>query len=169
MTAPAVISAYYTHAEFKPGLKVCRLVFEIPQEKRKEFFDAFGYPDPANPIPVAIARLNTSAEPTAPLEESAEDTKDSERVPFHARKRASQCAIKCRDEAFGIWIAETYPEIFDKHYITGNNGNNLTPEAADLTVKEVLGIKSKTELDSDPAKADAWDKMLASFDYRGRA
>ena len=45
-------------------------------------------------------------------------------------------------------------------------GHHPTPIAANITLKEVLGIASKKELDTDPEKADAWDRMLTSFEHR---
>lgn len=169
MTDKAVILANYTHAEFKPGLKVCRIVLEIPQEKRKEFFDAFGYPDPANPVPVALARLAGGSAPSAP-ERAAEGPTASipqvpqeglrGTVPFRARKRAAQAAILLDQEAFQRWVL---PE--------GSRSpqEESLKDWAEREFKKRLGIESKTELDLKPETCGkAFDLLRDTYEVETR-
>ena len=162
---PAAFYAAYVDAKFMRGLKVMRLSIDIPIEQSNEFLLTFGAPNGTDPVPVAIARLNIgpgstqgSAETSPP---SAAEGQDKPRT----YTRSQRAAMKCQDEAFGIWIGEMYPEIFNRYYI---DKHNFTPEAADLTLKEALGISSKRDLDTDAAKAALYDKLETSFIYRDR-
>lgn len=102
---------------------------------------------------------------------------DTGRAPHHADKgkerdtprtytRSQVAAMKCQDEEFGIWIAQTYPAQFDHHYYDGPGCTTTTPEAATATLKEVLSIQSRKELDVPGPKADAFDKLITTFDNR---
>lgn len=77
--------------------------------------------------------------------------------------RSQMAAIKCGDESFQIWLGDKYPKIWDRHYI---DGGYLSPQSADRTLKEICGIESKKELDVPGAAQAAFDKLLASYDYR---
>ena len=63
MTAPAVIQGDYVDLRFVKSRKVCQVVIEIPIEAGASFVAAFGTPNPATGVPVAIARINQNAQP----------------------------------------------------------------------------------------------------------
>ncbi len=170
MTTDCIMEGNYTHLEFKPGLKVARVWIEIPTEHAGDFIAKFGTPDPANPVRVAIARLNTeialnkgddgpttsSANEVAikAVTPSAQGGKGSDSRRF---KRSEIAALKCKNSTFAYWILPPSVPF-------GDNAELLV--LAEQHFKEMLGIKSKRELDSDPAKGEAFDRLLASFDYR---
>jgi len=178
---PCAFFASYVDAKFMRGLKVMRISLDIPIEKSNEFLTAFGAPNAADPVPCAIARLNPEkaltrhengpvtrgpeAEPAPAVEAEcphADKGKGSDKPRTYTRSQIA--ALKLQDEGFQIWLAETYPQIWDRHYI---DGGHMSPEAADLTLKEALGISSKRELDTSPEKGEAFDKLLTDFDTRG--
>lgn len=169
MSKAAIMQGVYIDCKFMPGLKSARIAIDIPIEHSNEFLRMFGAPDRANPVHVAVARLEVGA--YAPKEngpghgadcrnhphaESAEG-QDKPRTSFRDMKRAAQAALKLQDETFMAWLVDTYWT--GKEEIGDYDG----------LLKRALGIASKTELDSNPYKGKLWDEMLASFDYRAHA
>jgi hypothetical protein len=159
---PAAMAGVYVDMKFMPGLKMARISIEIPIEHSNEFIRMFGTPDRVSPVAVGIARLNAALVPETSEEPPATDNFTGRAV---GRKKLSNiAAILCEEnEDFQVWLADQYPAIWDNHYI---NGHMLSPQAATATLKEALGIKSRTELDEHGPKADAFEKMRTSFTYR---
>lgn len=147
---PAAIQAEFTDYRPVKTRKTLQLIFEVPAEQQAAVFEALGYPIMGTSTWVAIARMATEAAPLA---------SDPER---RERKRSEIAAIKCNDAEFQVWLATRCPDEWDANYYVEKN----SAAAATATVKDLLGIKSRTELDSDPAKAAAWDALLTDFDMR---
>jgi hypothetical protein len=158
MSKPAVIRAEFTDYRPVKTRKTLILSFEIPAEEQGAAFAALGYPVMGSSIWVAIARLQEGA--GAPVPE-----KPAEPAPVETPKRkrsirdfapSQQAAMMCDANIdFRLWL-------------TGNEVaiSRLTAGLADRTLKTKLGISSKRELDSDPDKAAAWDRILTSFEHR---
>lgn len=167
MSKPAVISGVYVDCKFMPGLKSARIAIDIPIEHSNEFLRMFGAPDRANPVAVAIARLDVGALNAPSVPEKAVEPAKAEKAESDGSKSRTQAAGRMvKEEAFQIWLAETYPDVWDRHYLYEMGDGNPTPLAADLTLKEALGISSKKELDANPAKGEAWERMLTTFKHR---
>jgi hypothetical protein len=161
---PAVMQGVYVDCKFMPGLKSARISIDLPIEHSNEFLRMFGAPDRANPVAVAIARLDVEALKAPTVPEKAAEPAPVEKAESERSKSRTQAAGRMvKEEAFQIWLAETFPEIWDRYYI---DGDALSPEAANLTLKEALGVLSKKELDSNPAKGAAWDQIVTSYKYR---
>lgn len=157
----------YVDAKFMRGLKVMRVSVDIPIEHSNDFLRAFGAPDGADPVPVAIARLVTPpAEPlTAPKRGEAQD-EDKPRTPFRELKRSAQAAMKCQEPSFHDWLCLDYRSQIGRCW---PRDGMTYPEMADMVLKEALGITSKKELDTSEAAGAAWDRMLCTYEYRDRA
>lgn len=171
----------YVDLKFMPGLKMSRISIDIPIEDSNVFLEAFKAPDRVNPVKVAIARLDVEAlmrrEENSgvaqlvehrPVKSAAEGSSPSPRATDRTYSLSQVAAMKCQDEAFGIWMASKYSATFDRYYYDAP-GNVTTPEACNQTLKYVLGIQSKKQLDTDPHAAQAFSEMLASFDHRDTA
>jgi hypothetical protein len=164
MSKPAVMQGVYVDCKFMAGFKVARISIDIPIEHSNEFLRMFGAPDRANPVHVVVARMDVEAlkAPTVP-EKTAEpapvEKADSER----SSSRTQAAGRMVKEEAFQMWLADAYPSRWDKHY---NPEGRTTAEAANLTLKEVLRITSKKELDADPDKGEDWERMLTTFKHR---
>lgn len=161
MSKPAAFLGTYTDLKFMSGLKVARVTLEIPIERSQEFIGMFGTPDKANPAWCAIALMNEEAlkAPSVP-EKPVEPAKAEKAAP----KRSNLAAILCKENAgFQMWLADLYPSRWDKHY---NPADRTSADAADLTLKEVLGIESKSDLDKDPEAAAKFDALRTSFELR---
>jgi hypothetical protein len=151
MDKPAVISGVYVDCKFMAGFKVARISIDIPIEHSNEFLRMFGAPDRANPVHVAVARLQEGASaPTVP--EKAVEPAPVEKAET---KRSNLAAILCKNsEGFQAWLVDTYWT--GKEDIGDYDG----------LLKRALGITSKTEIDTNPDKAEAWERMLTTFKHR---
>lgn len=170
---PAVFTADYYNFEYKKGLKVCRLVFEVPYENAKVVRDVLGDPPlPGEQVQVAIARLSPVAEqsslsglsrapntepdsppPVGPSESGGLGS--GARRSFKDMPRSQQAAIKLQDEKFVNWLASEYGNVFPMW------------EHPDDLLKKALGILSKKDLDTFQHKGERFDALLTSFDMRG--
>ena len=150
---PAALFASYTDAKFMRGLKMLRVTLELPIEKGPEFFAMFGYPDATDPVPVAIARLN----PQAPVAEPSSGVSRAEPEGKKVYTRSQIAALKIRDAHFQYWLG-----------VSGDVEPGEREIEADAILKDTLSIQSKRELDTDPKKAEAWDKLLTSYDFKDR-
>lgn len=151
---PAAMLGDYVDLRFMPGLKSARVFIDIPIEEANRFLKMFNAPDRAAPVKVAIARMAEKAVE----EEGAHAPEDARQGRgWDTMRRSAKAAVKLTDKAFKAWLVDTY--------WTGKE------EVGDYDglLKRALGITSKKELDVDGPKAVAFDRMLASFDYRDRA
>lgn len=153
--------------QFKRGLKVARVFIDIPIEKSEEFIRMFGTPVGADPVPVVIARLETSAgvdvgkgahAPSLPAKPvSAEPESKPE------QKRSSRAYLMCQDEGFQDWI-------LDQPFVRGAviNHNNFKDQAdiTDWLLKRGLNITSKSELDVDGPAARAFDALMTDYRFK---
>jgi hypothetical protein len=164
MSKPAAFLGVYTDLKFLSGLKVARVTLEIPIERSQEFIGMFGTPNKADPAWCAIARMDVEAlkAPTVP-------EKPAEPAPVEKAKakRSNLAAIMCKEnEAFQVWLAEKYPKVWDRFYYHEIGGSDASPAAANDTLKTVLGIASKKELDTDPEAAARFDALRTDFELR---
>lgn len=166
---PAAISADFADFRQVKSRKVAQLIFEVPLEQLPEVMEVLGWPRPDGNIPVGIARLVAEIGPDSrggsnttqggsPQSASGEG-QDIRRT----YARSEMAAILSRDAQFQEW--------FNSQYDFGDNP--IIPATADqayiLTnarLKLNLRIKSRSELDTDPSKGEAWDKLYNSFKYR---
>jgi hypothetical protein len=152
VSKPAAFLGTYVDLKFLSGLKVARVTLEIPIERSQEFIGMFGTPNKADPAWCALARINVAAlnAPSVP-EKAVEPAKVEKAAP----KRSSLAAMLCKNsEGFQAWLVDTYWT--GKEDIGDYDG----------LLKRALGITSKTEIDNNPDKAEAWERMLTTFKHR---
>lgn len=161
MDQPAAFEADYYNFEYKKGLKVCRLIFEVPYEHAGLVRNVLGDPPgPGDQVRVAIARLVTPPAEPLPAPKRGEAPEPS-RSP---KSRSQMAAILCGDPGFQAWLRETTQQAVwmdAAEYVGGDNS-----KTADIVFKWALGITSKKELDTPGPKAEAWDRLEASFRFR---
>lgn len=152
MSKPAAFLGTYVDLKFLSGLKVARVTLEIPIERSQEFIGMFGTPNKADPAWCALARIDVAAlnAPSVP-EKSVEPAKVEKAGP----KRSNLAAVLVKEnEAFQRWIIPSY-------IMTSN-----PVMEADRRLKEVLGIQSKRDLDTDPEAAARFDALRTDFELR---
>jgi hypothetical protein len=123
--------------------KQLQVTLEIPEEYAATALKMLGIVDPSGSQWFALTR--------AKIGETIENAPklDKPKIPFRDMPRSQQCAIKCHDAEFGVWL------------------DTDNPNEADTRVKTLLDIDSKRELDTDPVKANAWDELLTDYEVRG--
>lgn len=83
----AAIQGDYVDLRFVKGRKVCQVVIEIPIEAGEKFVAAFGTPNPASGVPVALARITTNA-----------------RAERKGGKLAQRAGILCNERSFQMFM-----------------------------------------------------------------
>jgi hypothetical protein len=163
--------------------KCVRLSIDVPAELAQRVIASFGWPTGQNPVPVAIARIDTEAVEqrtiegvvveipiqTPPPDRSAVPARGAEdggsegeeiggggclhvsRPPPAPKRKwnelppAQQAAIRCGEPEFWRFLASK-----------GREPDPLSAEGADLALKELLCIDSKTRLNEWPS---AWHSV----------
>lgn len=89
-----------------------------------------------------------------------------------ATKRSSLAAIKCADPSFRTWFLNNHSSEKARARIglplTGDITKDEAIALATHSLRDLLGIHSRRELDEPGPAADAFDKLLASYDYRNQ-
>lgn len=148
--------------------KQLQITLEVPAEYAAQALKMLGVGDPSGSQWFAVTRLKeggpSAREPAGNVTPSAEGKEqDKPRTP---KLRSNIAAVLCKENGdFQMWLAESYPGTWDKHYLIPTG---TSESASDLTLKEVLGIASKKELDTDPAAAEMFDRLTTSFAYRNQ-
>ncbi len=164
MSKPAAFLGTYVDLKFLSGLKVARVTLEIPIERSQEFIGMFGTPNKADPAWCALARIDVAALNAPSVPERAVEPAKVEKAE---RKRSNLAAVMCKENAaFQVWLAEKYPKVWDRFYYHEIGGSDASPAAANDTLKTVLGIASKKELDAIPEAAARFDALRTDFELR---
>lgn len=128
MTDLAIITGTFSDLKIIRTRSACQVVVEIPIEAADAALKALGgVPQPGKEVSVAVYRMAIPQEPKA--------------------KRgtlAQQCGILCGDPVFLKFLTEKY----------GYFPLNDFDAAAD--VRQICGVKSRTEFDLDPDAGTRW-------------
>lgn len=154
---PAACVATYSDAKFIKSRSVLQVVLEIPIERANEFFRFFGTPSPQAETWVAIARLNVGREQLAAG--VADVTGKSESIdraghPVDRHPLARDAAIRCGDEFFQSYLERNYGLRMP---------GPMNKDKAAAIVRDLCGVKSRSQLDSEPQAADKWRAVVAMF------
>lgn len=160
MTDAAAIQGDYTDLKFVKGRKVAQIVLEIPIEAAGAFVKAFGTPNPATGIPVALARIQPSALKQQ-LQQSVEieREKDKEPRPWNTLKRSQQAGIACSDPGFWAFLRELDPVNF---------GHVANEQDAATAVRHRCGVNTRSDFDAYGSKGHLWDKLYSDYDLMRR-
>jgi hypothetical protein len=140
MSKPAAISASLVDVRNIAAHKCVRLEIHVPVEQASLVMAAFGWPTAADPVPVAIARLDLSKPSgAAPIEP------EKVRTPFRDLPPAQQAAMRCNEPEF--W-----------KFIDGVNSDH----AANI-LRRKLGIESRSQLNTNPLAAARWAALDTEY------
>ena len=134
MSAPAAIQGDYVDLRFVKGRKVCQVVIEIPIEAGESFVAAFGTPNPANGVPVALARIQSGTVAVEP-----------ERKQWDDLSLAQQAGILCGDKQFQNW------------------GGFMNAEHAAEWLRDRCMILSRADLDKNPDAARTFREINSTY------
>lgn len=140
MTNSAALSGDYVDLRFIKSRKVCQVIIEIPIEQGSAFVQAFGTPNPATGVPVAIARLQETAKQQEKPKRSWSD------IP-----RSQQAAMKCDDPDFRAFLTERMD------YHVGD------ASAAAKTIRMICAVQSRADIDASERASKAWDSLYSDY------
>ena len=84
------------------GLHKCiKLTLHVPAEQAAEVMAAFGWPTAAEPVPVALARLNKPASESEPPVRARSNVAPEKRL-------ARDAALMCKEAGFQQWLRREY-------------------------------------------------------------
>ena len=148
MSDAAAIMASLVDVRNIAAHKCVRLEIHVPVEQASLVMAAFGWPTAADPVPVAIARLN-------PQKAASEPAKaEKPRQKWESLPLSQQAAIRCAEAAFWRFLAET-------HSLSVVASSE---EAADY-VRIICGVKSRADIGKTEASAKAWRDLDGEFQY----
>lgn len=148
MNDAAVISADYVDLKFIKSRKVCQIVVEIDIDHAQKFVAAFGTPNPATGVPVALARIDPNAK--------AEPVKgEKPKRQWGELSRAEQAGIACSEMRFWRFLSER----------ARSAGLITNADEAAIAVRTICGVNSRANLDTRQAAALAWDSLYSDFQY----
>lgn len=155
---PAIISGSFADFKLIKSRKVAQFVVEVALERADEALASLGgLPNPATETPVVIARLNpASSNGRTPAFEAenagstpAAGTRDRRR--FSELPPAQQAALKCSDEAFRRFMKET------------GHAASMAMDDVVEAVREFCGVRSRADLNTNPAATERWRTLLREF------
>jgi hypothetical protein len=153
MNQPTAIAATFHDVRTVKGRKTCQLVFEVPIEKANEALAVLGgIPNPSDPPWVAVALLRPEAvqRPSNGSHESSQNGK-----AWDDLSPAQQAGIRCNDAAFrtfiGIRLGDLVPRM-----------EKMADECA-WGVRHLCGVTSRSELNTDKAATDRWQRLQDDF------
>lgn len=150
MSAPAAIMASLVDVRNVSAHKCVRLEIHVPVEQAGMVMEAFGWPTSADPVPVAIARLDLNA--PAPADASKPETAEKPRKRWEDLPLPQQAAMRCEEEAFRKFLGEKYA-IF-------NHANS----AAEY-VRQYCGVNSRADIGSTTYSAREWKRLESYYQF----
>lgn len=166
---PAAIDAQLVNARNVGCHKSVALTLHIPEERAAEFFEMFGWPTMANPIPIAIARLQTEKEvmqntagsvpnsrptrndKTPPRQEEAKPSGGA-KTAFRDMRLPNQAGILCDTPAFRKFLRERLAWLRD-----------LEPGDAADAVRKYCNVKSRSDIRPRTPSGDRWLKLVDEY------
>jgi hypothetical protein len=141
MTANAVIAGSFADIKSVKSRSVVVLMIEVPIERAADVVAMFGYPQPGEEVPVAVARL-MPLNPEAPV---APPAPEKSKRGWDELSHAQQAGIVCGEVGFHRWIKVE------------------TPDEAAAWVREHCGVTSRRELDTNETAATAWNRLVGRY------
>jgi hypothetical protein len=143
--APAAFQATFSDWRLIKGRKCVSICFEVPLEAANEAYAVLGgMPDPGRSVWCAIARLQ---EP-----KSKPEKPQSEKKRWEDMTAAQQAGVLCGDAAFVKFLDGRYANITIR-----DSGS------AAVAVRDICGVLSRSEIDSQPTAKARWDLLVAEY------
>lgn len=134
------LRAAYADLKTVKTRSVCQVIFELPIEQMTQVVSLLGAPVPSNEVWVAIARLRPEAVAQQP--KAIEGPR-----PF-----SQLAAFHCGKPLFRQFLAEKL------------NRSVQGPDEAASLVREICGVASRKDLDTNSIAARRWRDLKADFD-----
>ena len=159
--APAVISGSLVDVRNVGVHKSVKLTIHVPEELAMQVMDAFGWPTAANPIYVAIARLDKSVSrqyPTAEREPGQETPPPS--PPVRAtRSLAQKVGMLCNDGMFQQFLREQYAEVWREV----KEPSAPPGETAADVIRSLCAVETRAQITADTPAGAQWQAIDSEF------
>ncbi len=157
MSEPRVVQADFANWRPVAGRKVLQLVFEVPIEQTELVMTMLGVPMPGESKWCAIALLEKGApkerKGIVPQETPFLEKVTKDRRPFASLPLSQQAALRCNDMGqFYDFLMERNPQLSD--FVSWD---------AAQEVRDICGVSSRSELDTNDLAAAKWRKLEADF------
>lgn len=152
---PAAIAANLVDVRNIAAHKCVRLEIHVPAEQASIVLAAFGWPTAVDPIPVAIARLETAKGASEPSKTASEARP---RRRFEDLPLPQQAAICCQEPAFWRFLAEE---------IDGSPPD--TAEEAAEYVRHFCAVNTRADIREDGSSGRLWRELHARYELWKRA
>lgn len=152
--APAVISGTFVKIEPIATRKQVRLHIECPVEQANQVLATLGgYPDPANPVWVAVARLAVVQDDDEVLVEQAPPALPAPKGKrqFKDMPAATQAALTCQEPRFHAFLRE------ERH--ADCSGED---EAAEF-VRTFCEVPSRADIRNDNRAGSRWQWLVSAY------
>jgi hypothetical protein len=146
LTAPAAITAQLVDVRNVSAHRCVRLELHVPAEQAGLVMAAFGWPTMADPVPVALARLQTTPEPIAKPEAP------KERRPFSELPYSQQAALRCAEPGYEHFLWDTH-----------GLGQGACPAEVVALVRHECGVSSRSEIIKGTPAGDKWEALEAEY------
>lgn len=149
MDRPAAFSAVFTDWKLIRGRKVVQIVLELPIEQADAAYQALGgMPNPAESVWCGVARLVQGGErAVAEQQPAAAPNRPRAKRSFDELPLSQQAALICGQSAYWKFLGM------------------LDEAGATEKLRNILGVKSRAELDNNDSKAEGFvrhrDRYLA--------
>lgn len=139
MTTNRIIQGTYADFKIVKTRSVAQMIIEVPLEDANTLVEMFGLPKPAEELWVAVAAIDRR---------TVEKTSESS-------KAIQQAGIICKNPTFGIWLHnhKGFHDVIPED-----------PETIANALRSLLGIKSRTDMHTDPEAILAFNRLKGEFD-----
>lgn len=148
MTKPAAFTGTFSDIRSVKTRGVVQLIIELPIEKAAEVIAAWGYPQPASEIPVAVARLSTAAASAPPS--VAGTSGGGEFRKWDEMPMSQQAGIRCNEPSFRAFLNHKY----------GTPQSDIQPDQA---VRGLCQVQSRSEIIRGTPAGDRWHDLDVQF------
>lgn len=149
--APAAITAQLVDVRNVAAHKSVRLELHVPAEQAGLVMAAFGWPTMADPVPVALARLQAAPEPIAKPEAP------KERKAFADMPYAQQIGIRCGEGEFQYFIKKKHSRLYGPGPFASNS------DAAAQAVRNYCAVHSRSEIAESNQAGGRWRALEAEY------
>lgn len=171
MTEHAIIQGTYADLKLVRTRKVAQIIIEAPLERLPEIVAAFGAPNPAAEVPVAVARLNETAgsEPVQGGEARLCDSEASRPAvspPAHRQRTLSQQAwLACNHTGFVAWLMQFQPEAWKE----ASELETEDSQRAALVIRSYCGVLTRGDLIEGTAAGERFRTLQAEYEFWQRS
>ena len=158
MTKPAAIAGTFADLRTVKTRGVVQLVIEVPIEQGAKVVEAFGFPQPGQEVPVAVARLVEQPKGMCVTHNPSEQPRRNSQK-WEEMMPSQQAALSVKNRAFQVFLFKAYPKAWRLAAADGDNDEDIS----DRAVKALCKIKSKRDLNTDELARMRWNTLTAEF------